>query len=55
MEANSVAIWKRNIVAVGIAASIWVNNGVFFIRGESPSLDNQVHPSDLVGYQVSRG
>jgi hypothetical protein len=30
-----VAIWKRNIVAVGIAASIWVNNGVFFIRGIS--------------------
>ncbi|KAF8466572.1 hypothetical protein DFH94DRAFT_857436 [Russula ochroleuca] len=28
-----IAIWKRNIVAVGIAASIWVNNGVFFIRG----------------------
>ncbi|KAH9988693.1 hypothetical protein BJV77DRAFT_730054 [Russula vinacea] len=28
-----VAIWKRNAVAVGIAATIWANNCVFFIQG----------------------
>jgi hypothetical protein len=39
MEATSVAIWKRNIAAVGIAAIIWINNCAFFIQGKSPSSD----------------
>jgi hypothetical protein len=53
MEATSVAIWNRNVIAVGIETTIWVVNGAFFIRGKSPSLDSQGHPSDLVAYQVS--
>jgi hypothetical protein len=39
MEATSVAIWKRNKVAVGIAGIVWINNCAFFIQGKSPSSD----------------
>ena len=55
MPATSVAIWNRNAVAVGIAATIWANNCAFFIQCKSPSLDSQGHRSDLVGFQVSCG
>ena len=41
MSATSVAIWNRNAVAVGIAATIWVINCAFFIHGKSQSLDSQ--------------
>ena len=38
MEATSVAIWKRNVFAVGIATTIWVINGAIVIQGKSPHL-----------------
>lgn len=38
MEATSVAIWKRNVFAVGIATTIWVINGAIVIQGKSPYL-----------------
>jgi hypothetical protein len=33
MDSASVAIWKRNKVAVGIAAVLWINNCAFYLQG----------------------
>ncbi|KAH9988691.1 hypothetical protein BJV77DRAFT_729994 [Russula vinacea] len=54
-----VAIWKRNVIATGIAATIWVNNGAFFIRGisrvryERVFLGNYCHPLNVQDFKVS--
>ena len=37
MEAASVAIWEKDLVAVGIAMSILGFNSAFLIHGEAPS------------------
>ena len=55
MEATSVAIWKRNIVAVATASTIWTVNGAFFIQGESPIFIPSRTFSQPVGYRYLAG
>ena len=55
MEATSVAIWKRNMVAVVIASVIWAVNGAFFFQGKSSIVRQPRHPSNLVGCRYLAG
>ncbi|KAH9988698.1 hypothetical protein BJV77DRAFT_1069946 [Russula vinacea] len=48
-----VAIWKRNIVAVGTATTLWVINGAFFIQGISQK-ELPGGPCEMINVQATR-
>ena len=48
MEVVSVAIWEKDLVAVGIATGIWGINSAFLIQGKSLSHLQATWKSDCV-------
>jgi hypothetical protein len=56
MEAASIAIWEKDLVAVGIAISIWGFNSAFLIQGKALSDIQTTWQSDRVSgvYRVNK-